>query len=277
MTDGKVGAFLGIDLGATHMRAVLLDPRRSETRAARMATPPPARLEDALRALVARVGAGRAPVEALGLSRAADIDAVGRVTAWPSRPDYLGADLLAPLTRAVDPHTAAAIGHLDDGMAAALGEAARAGGEGDALCVLSLGTGLGIGIVSGGMLVETGDGAGTLGHLPLGLADRTCACGKTACLQATLIDHDIPDAAFTTALERARDWLTARHGTRVFVVSGGAAAARRSAILALEGFRMSAMPDYCAAIGAALHAAHGRALTAARFSASKMCIDIVEV
>ncbi|QGZ33209.1 ROK family protein [Stappia indica] len=280
-TDSAAAAWLGIDIGATHMRAVLVDPARRETRAVRMPTPPPGGLAQALAALVARAASHAASFGAVGLSRAAAVDGDGRVTDWPSRPDYLGADLLAPLATALAGSeragAPAAIRHLDDGMAAAFGEAARAGAEGDDLCALSLGTGVGVGLVSGGRLVQTGDGAGTLGHLPLGLAGMRCRCGRTGCLQATLVDRDIPDTVFTAALVRARDWLAAHYGTRIILIAGGAASARPNAIAAIKGIRLSSMPDHAAALGAALHARHPDDLPAARRSAALLCRTIAAV
>lgn len=73
----------------------------------------------------------------------------------------------------------------NDANAAALGEMlyGRAKGLTDFI-VLTLGTGVGSGIVSGGKLLTGLQGfAGELGHCRVGRRDRLCSCGRHGCLQ----------------------------------------------------------------------------------------------
>lgn len=80
---------------------------------------------------------------------------------------------------------------LNDGSAAALGEARLgAGRRVDRLVTLTLGTGVGSGIVIDGHIWPAGDernGAG-FGHMTLDLSGRHCLCGNRGCAETILSD-----------------------------------------------------------------------------------------
>ncbi|ALK08126.1 ROK family protein [Blastochloris viridis] len=257
---------LALDIGATHTRGVGM-VRSGEVRFVRIATPPPQQAGTTLRAVVERICGDAAPV-GVGLARAAGLDADGRIDGWPSRPDWIGLGLSALVRQATG---GATLFDLDDGMAAAVWEF-HAGGFGgaDTVAVLSLGTGLGVGLVRGGALVATGDGAATLGHLPLGDPDRICRCGRRGCLQATLADPALPDAAFARWLARAKDGLADRFGVSRLVVTGGAARFRADACRSVAGVHVSHEPDAAAALGAAQFARAGGKLGAVALDAATL-------
>src|ERR1022692_17881 len=73
----------------------------------------------------------------------------------------------------------------NDANAAALGEQWMGAGRGvDDLVLLTLGTGIGGGIVSGGRILRGNVGmAGELGHITVDLNGLPCACGNTGCLE----------------------------------------------------------------------------------------------
>lgn len=73
----------------------------------------------------------------------------------------------------------------NDANAAAIGEMVFGGARGmKDFCVITLGTGLGSGLVVAGNLVYGHDGfAGELGHVNVFLNGRTCACGRKGCLE----------------------------------------------------------------------------------------------
>ena len=74
----------------------------------------------------------------------------------------------------------------NDANAAALGEMVYGGAKGlDYFVVLTLGTGLGSGIVTNGDLIYGKHGfAGELGHVVVKTDGRDCECGKTGCLES---------------------------------------------------------------------------------------------
>lgn len=74
---------------------------------------------------------------------------------------------------------------IQDSRAAAWGEyLCGKGKHSDTLICMTLGTGIGTGIVIGGKVYHGALGAaGELGHIPVADGNRTCGCGKTGCLE----------------------------------------------------------------------------------------------
>lgn len=74
----------------------------------------------------------------------------------------------------------------NDANAAALGEQQFGAGRGlnDVVC-LTLGTGIGGGVIAGGRILRGAHGAGgELGHIPVEFGGEPCACGSRGCLEA---------------------------------------------------------------------------------------------
>jgi glucokinase len=163
---------LGIDLGATHIRAGLVDRAGGLTRVVRHALPP-----DPSSRL-------RAPAQVLTHYLDVDVDAVGLAVAgtvtegvltWSANLGLADVDFAAEL-----PGRRVTV--VNDARAAALAEA-RFGAAVDAPTVLmvTVGTGIGGGLVSGGRLqVGTGH-AGEIGHLRLDADGPPCRCGHRGC------------------------------------------------------------------------------------------------
>lgn len=139
----------------------------------------------------ALVGAATRPVLGVGVGSPGIIDAGGNVLEAPNR-DWYDLPLAARLTEAlgVPVHVA------NDADTAALGEFTFGGASGAGLLVLTVGQGVGAGIVVDGALVSGhGHAAGELGHVtavderdddgPLG-PPLPCACGRTGCLETVL-------------------------------------------------------------------------------------------
>jgi glucokinase len=153
---------VGIDLGATHIRAGLLDPSGRLTRTVRHQLPP----DPAARR--------RAPAQVLAQYADAGVDAVGLAVAgtvsegvltWSANLGLADVDFAAELP-----------GHrvtvLNDARAAALAEARLGAGAGaPTVLMVTVGTGLGGAIVSDGRL-QVGTGtpgrSGTSGSMPTG-------------------------------------------------------------------------------------------------------------
>lgn len=74
---------------------------------------------------------------------------------------------------------------VQDSRAAAWGEFLCGGGRGmESVVCVTLGTGIGTGIVLGGRIYHGALGtAGELGHLPVRRGGRPCGCGKRGCLE----------------------------------------------------------------------------------------------
>lgn len=102
----------------------------------------------------------------------------GRVLASPNFPDWSNVDLAALISARL--RTPVAV--ENDANAATIGAARRYGIDGD-LVLLTLGTGVGGGVISEGRLLRGRAGtAAELGHTFVG-GDRTCNCGGIGCLE----------------------------------------------------------------------------------------------
>lgn len=123
-----------------------------------------------------------------------------------------------PLRELLEARLALAVRVDNDANCAALAEATLGAARG-ARCALTvtLGTGVGCGIVEGGRVLHGAfGGAGELGHLPLGTLGRACRCGIADCVEpeasasgliamAREAGIEAPDAAAVFALAAAGD------------------------------------------------------------------------
>lgn len=149
---------------------------------------------DALRALCRElVAAATQPVLGVGVGSPGVIDDDGTVVQAPNR-DWYDLPLAAELSTALGLPVHVA----NDANTAALGEFTYGGATGSGLMVLTVGGGVGAGIVLDGALVQGHrHAAGELGHVtavderdgaddaPLG-PPLPCACGRTGCLETVL-------------------------------------------------------------------------------------------
>lgn len=121
----------------------------------------------------------------IGIAVAGAIDVrTGMVTQSPNLP---GLDN-APLRAMVAAHCASRLPVLveNDANAAALGEYWKGAGAGSQTMVcLTIGTGIGGGIIENGMLLHGADGmAGEIGHMTIDPDGPDCNCGNAGCLEA---------------------------------------------------------------------------------------------
>jgi glucokinase len=93
---------------------------------------------------------------------------------------------VVPLANHIQKYYKVPVALTNDANAAALGEMLFGGAKGmKNFIVITLGTGLGSGIVVNGDLVYGHDGfAGELGHITVRPNGRMCGCGRTGCLEA---------------------------------------------------------------------------------------------
>nr|AXL05347.1 ROK family protein [uncultured bacterium] len=120
------------------------------------------------------------PLRAVGVAMPGTVGPDGRVTAWPSRPEWTGLALDVAL-RELFP--GAVVAWADDGDLGALAEARAAGC--DNLLYVGVGTGIGGGLVlHGEPCPGTARGSFELGHVIVELDGPPCVCGRGGCLQA---------------------------------------------------------------------------------------------
>lgn len=209
---------------------------------------------------------------AIGLARAPGLHQNGWVKEWPNHPDWVG----LPLTDIV--RTASSVKvvtDFDDGECAAAWEyVAGKYTEWDSVATMSIGTGLAVGIVRCKIVISTGDGAHTLGHLPLGDPQLQCSCGQFGCLQAVLAPqykHSITSHLALECLEKSLAWLQNRYAITNLVLTGGRAVELKAQLTGmyrgstgLPKLEFSQTPDLSALAGAALLALQGRQIERSR-------------
>ncbi|MFI6024643.1 ROK family protein [Amycolatopsis magusensis] len=198
---------LGIDVGGTKV-AFRMGERSGEMRWApfRDIRADLARIAEAVREL--------GEPDAVGVAMPATVDHTGKVTTWPSRPGWTGADLYT-LFDEIFPSTP--VGFADDGDLAAVAEADAAGCAD--LVYFGVGTGIGGGIVSGGRpWPGLAHGSCELGHLIVDRNGPACGCGRSGCVQALasgpatlrraagLLGHEPGFDEFCQAYQDARGW-----------------------------------------------------------------------
>jgi glucokinase len=183
--SGAVAAAIGLDLGGSTVRAVVTGPggvvlHRAAVRHTARGYPAVLTLLGQVVAQCQRAVAPR-PVRAAGVA----------VAGWLSadREQLIAAANLgvtgAPLRRDLERRLGLPVAVDNDGNAAALAEArAGAGQHSRMLVMLTLGTGVGGGLVAAGTLLAGAAGlAGELGHMPSVTDGPPCACGGRGCLE----------------------------------------------------------------------------------------------
>ena len=122
------------------------------------------------------------PVIGVGIGSPGVVDAEGRVIEAPNRRWY---DV--PLAAQLTERLGLAVHVANDANIAALGEFTFGGAAGDGLLVLTVGEGVGAGIMVDGARVHGhADAAGELGHVTVVEDGEPCACGRRGCLETVL-------------------------------------------------------------------------------------------
>ena len=178
---------IGVDLGGTNLRAAAIDAQGNMLEKVAGSTPmgegPEPVVADIVRSVeLLRAKYGRENLAGIGAGVPGIIDMkTGVIAGWGNRPEFEGFPMRAELERRL---TTPVILE-NDANAAALGECWMGAGRGvDDLVMLTLGTGVGGGIISGGKILHGFLGmAGELGHMTVVPNGNPCGCGNRGCLE----------------------------------------------------------------------------------------------
>ncbi len=216
---------IGVDLGGTNVRAAVVDrqgaiggePVQQPSRAQEGF---PATLEAILHTIegaIRSAGVARHAIQAIGMAVPGHIDTARGMVRWAPNFGEWREGLFhewreIPLGEAVQQRVGIPVWMGNDANLAALGEYYYGTGHGQAkgLVMLTLGTGIGGGVVltreqvqgnanwqGGALLIGAGGGAGELGHTIVLLSGPRCGCGAMGCIEA-LAKRD-------AIIERARE------------------------------------------------------------------------
>ncbi|CAN5289897.1 ROK family protein [soil metagenome] len=180
------GQVIAIDLGGTNIRCALVRAdghveKRESVRTHAEAGPDAviARIADVI-GLVSVGCGGDVPV---GIASPGPLDPrTGTILFTPNLPGWRD----VPLVARVEASTGRRIALQNDGNCGALGEAAFGSARGVRnLVYLALGTGIGGGVISNGVLIDGAQGYGAeVGHVVVALDGPRCTCGSVGCLEA---------------------------------------------------------------------------------------------
>ena len=184
-------SFLGLDLGGTNIKAGVVDDEGRVLAAVsgptRAGLGPEAGLEslvEVARRAVEAGGVDWSDIEAVGLGSAGTLDTLGgRIVEATNLPLWKGFPIASRLGERLD----RPICLLNDANAAAFGEYwAGAGRSTRSLVLITLGTGIGCGIVESGRILEGRHGmGGEYGHVTIQMdGGRPCSCGRSGHLEA---------------------------------------------------------------------------------------------
>jgi glucokinase len=191
---------IGVDVGGTKIAAGMVNAKGEILDEVRYPTPhSPEKLVEAIAGAIAEVGDG---FEA----GAACLAVPGLILAEESRvvfsPNLRGVEGI-PLKDELEPRIGLPLTIENDGNAAAWGEFRfGVGSEADHLVFVTLGTGIGGGVITHGVLMRGAQGSGgELGHVTVQATGPRCACGNRGCLEALASGTAIGRRAREVAVE----------------------------------------------------------------------------
>jgi glucokinase len=186
--DGKTSPYsIGVDLGGTNLRAAAIARDGAMLDKISGSTPidagPEAVISDicaAVESLRARLGRDNLAGIGAGVPGTIRMDE-GVIASWPNMPAFNG----YPVRSEIEKRIGADLILENDANAAALGEHWMGAGRGvDNLVLLTLGTGIGGGIIIGGRVLHGHLGmAGELGHITVSPNGNPCGCGNRGCVE----------------------------------------------------------------------------------------------
>lgn len=176
--------YLGIDLGGTNIAVGVVDEEARLLRKMSAPTPknvPCCQLAEAIadlcRRLMEDMALSAEEVAGVGLGSPGQIDMDNGVIVFAGNLGLRNAPIVEELSKRLGMHTVV----LNDADAAAYGEVAAGAARGAASAVtITLGTGVGCGVVLPGGVIRPGEG----GHMVIVYDGEPCTCGRKGCFEA---------------------------------------------------------------------------------------------
>jgi glucokinase len=208
---------LGIDIGGTQIKGATVDEAGTVKQSLRVDTP--ASLDEfrqALPRLIRQLSASGAGVSAVGIGCKGIINPeTTRVEVLPGTLHYLEGQMLSEIVGPALP-AAVPIAADNDARVALAGEVAwGAARKCRNVVMLTLGTGVGGGVVADGRVLRGATGAaGHIGHLTVDPFGVLCICGNRGCLETVFSARTIESDAFA-AIHRGTESRLLAHGAKL--------------------------------------------------------------
>lgn len=179
---------IGIDIGGTKINAGLFEASSGKCVAEKKfyvsdmeGVSPCAYIKDTVKELCESAGADYGDIASCGVGIPGTVSSDGKKILKVPNIGILSEDIAGEL----EAQLGIPVGLVQDSRGAAWGEYLFGGGRGcDTVVCITLGTGIGTGIVMGGRIYNGALGcAGELGHLPVVRRGRQCGCGKRGCME----------------------------------------------------------------------------------------------
>ena len=176
---GPAASVVGVDIGGTKLLAVALEATGEIAAEVQVPAPSSTGVAVSVTAAVREVTGGREP-DAVGVGLPALVDRSGVVRFSAHLPGLVGLELAGSLAVSL-PGAVCWVGN--DATAAVWAEHDRGTATGaDDVVMVTLGTGIGGGVIAGGRLVEGANRyAGEIGHMVVDPHGPRCPCGKQGC------------------------------------------------------------------------------------------------
>lgn len=177
--------YIGIDLGGTNIKGALVSAKgeilKEHSIPTRVDLGPEA-VAGRIGQVIAQLSIGEDTVGGVGVGCPGTVDDASGIVRFAANLNFVNFDLRSALRA----HTALPIHLGNDANAAALGEALFGCGRGaESTIVVTLGTGVGGGVVLGGKLLTGYTGAASeIGHMVIAENGEECTCGSRGCFEA---------------------------------------------------------------------------------------------
>lgn len=170
-------------------------------------------------------GIQEAGLNSIAIASAPNMDAEGKVTRWPNRPEWTGTEVVEPLSK----YARKTIFWCDDGVASTLADALHFNYQN--LIHIVIGTGIGGSAIVQGRLLDTPE----FGHQIVIPGGALCVCSQSGCLQAYVSVGSLDKAIASHGERKIAEWVTQASkilaqfaqnisnlfGTPLVLVSGG--------------------------------------------------------
>jgi glucokinase-like ROK family protein len=238
--NAKRGLVIGVDMGASHLGAVLTDLTAQVLGEVEMpfniADGPQIgvqKTDELILQLLEKNQLGLSQIMAIGLGVPGPIASEsGTVFAPPIMPGWDG----FPIQVSLQEKWGVPVSLNNDAELGALGEWAYGAGRGESfLAYIKVGTGVGSGLLLNGQLYRGATGsAGEIGHLTIEENGPICACGNTGCLEAVAGGRAIAQQAQEAVRKGQRTLLTSIGAVENITARDVASAARRGDLVAQQ-------------------------------------------